>query len=84
MGVVYKAEDTKLRRVVSLKFLAPRVDSNDEERERFLQEARAVAALDHPNVCAIYEVGEAAGQPYLAMAYVQGETLTHKIAAGPL
>lgn len=84
MGVVYKAEDTKLRRVVSLKFLAPRIHSDEEERARFLQEARAVAALDHPNVCAIYEVGEAAGQPYLAMAYVQGETLASKIDGQPL
>jgi len=84
MGVVYKAEDTKLRRIVSLKFLAPQIDSNEEERARFLQEARAVASLDHPNVCAIYEVGDANGQPYLAMAYIEGETLAQKIGLGPL
>jgi TolB-like protein/predicted Ser/Thr protein kinase len=84
MGVVYKAEDTKLRRIVSLKFIAPQIASNEEERAHFLQEARAVASLDHPNVCAIYEVGDANGQPYLAMAYIEGETLAQKIGLGPL
>jgi dienelactone hydrolase/predicted Ser/Thr protein kinase len=79
MGVVYKAEDVKLKRTVALKFLPPHLADSEERKERFLIEARAAAALSHPNICVIHEVGEAEDQPYIAMEYVEGETLQHKI-----
>lgn len=72
MGIVYKAEDTKLRRVVALKCLRDRAQNNDEFRARFTREAQAAGALDHPNICSVYELGEAEGQMFLAMAYVEG------------
>ena len=68
MGVVYKAEDTKLDRVVALKFLAPHLLNNDEAKRRFLREAKAAAALHHPNICTVYEIDEADGTTFLAMA----------------
>ena len=81
MGVVYQAEDTRLDRPVALKFLPP--DSfEDCDRERFLNEARAAARIRHPNVCPIYDVEEAEGQIFISMAYLEGETLTRKIARG--
>lgn len=83
MGVVYRAHDTKLDRTVALKFL-PRQSLNDEERERFLREARAAASLDHPNICTIYEIAEAEGHIFFSMAYVEGPTLAEKIQSGPL
>jgi eukaryotic-like serine/threonine-protein kinase len=80
MGRVYLAEDTKLRREVALKVLSAELSSSDRRR-RFLREARAAAALDHPSICAIYEVGEAAENSYIAMQYLSGETLAARIAS---
>jgi len=75
MGVVYKAEDLKLTRTVALKFLPHGLDAHEPERERFLQEARAAAILNHPNVCTIYDIAEADGQQFIVMEYVEGKTL---------
>lgn len=84
MGVVYLAEDMKLGRTVALKFLAPRAIGSEEDRARFLHEAKAEAALSHPNICTIYEVDEAGGQPFIAMQYVEGQDLGELIGQGPL
>ena len=84
MGVVYKAEDTKLKRPVALKFLRSDVLEDEEHKERFLREAQAAAALDHPNICTVYEIDEADGQTFLSMAYLEGETVKQKIKARPL
>jgi serine/threonine protein kinase len=85
MGVVYRAEDTRLGRTVALKFLPPALEPNPRAKARFLDEARAASALDHPNICTIYEVGETAeGQLYLAMACYEGETLKRRLERGPL
>ena len=84
MGVVYKAEDTKLERPVALKFLAAHLLSNEEAKKRFIREAKAAAALDHPNICTLYEIDEASGRTFLAMAYLEGRTLEQMISEGPL
>jgi TolB-like protein/tRNA A-37 threonylcarbamoyl transferase component Bud32/Flp pilus assembly protein TadD len=85
MGVVYKAEDAKLHRIVALKFLASELTKNASAKERFLHEARTASALDHPNICTIYEVDETLeGQLYIAMAFYDGETLEERIYRGPL
>jgi TolB-like protein/predicted Ser/Thr protein kinase len=84
MGVVYKAEDTKLKRIVALKFLPPELTRAADAKARFNREAQAAAALDHPDICTIYEIDEADGQIFISMAYVDGERLTDKIARGPL
>jgi TolB-like protein/Tfp pilus assembly protein PilF len=84
MGVVYKAEDVTLKRSVALKFLPPHLMSSPELKERFLIEAQAAAALSHPNICVIHEVGESEESPYMAMEYVEGETLRDKIKPGPV
>ena len=85
MGVVYRAEDVLLGRTVALKFLPPALTPDPRAKARFLDEARAVAALDHPNICTLYEIGETAeGQLYLAMAYYKGETLKQRLERGPL
>jgi Tol biopolymer transport system component len=85
MGAVYRAEDSLLGRTVALKFLHPTLTPNPQARARFLAEARAASALDHPNLCTLYEVGETAeGQLFLAMAYYEGETLKERLARGPL
>ncbi len=84
MGVVYKAQDTKLDRIVALKFLAPELTREPVARERFIHEAKAASALDHPNICTIHEIDEAEGQTFLAMACVEGQTLRQKIGGGPL
>ena len=84
MGVVYKAEDTKLKRTVALKFLSPQLYQDKTARERIIQEAQAAAALDHPNICTVYEINEFEGQTYIAMAYVEGQSLRDKIASGQL
>lgn len=84
MGVVYSAEDTKLERKVALKFLAPNLLSEEEAKRRFLREAKAAAALHHPNICTVFEVDEADGQLLLAMALLDGEPLEDRIAQGPL
>ena len=84
MGVVYKGEDTKLKRTVALKFLTPQIVGSEEEKTRFVHEAQTTAALDHPNICTAYEIDEADGQPFIAMGYVEGQSLKQKIEAGPL
>ncbi len=84
MGVVYKAEDIKLKRTVALKFLPTEFMRLPEARDRFIREAQAAAALSHPNICTIHEVEEADGQPYIAMEYVEGESLRQKVAKGPM
>jgi TolB-like protein len=84
MGVVYKAEDLKLKRCVALKFLPPHLMDSRELKERFLIEAQAAAALSHPNICVIHEVGESEERPYIAMEYVEGDTLRDKIKKGTL
>ena len=84
MGVVYEGEDTRLERVVALKFLAPRLISDERLRKRFEREAKATAALDHPNICTVFEIDEAEGRTFLTMAFVEGQTVKDKIAARPL
>ncbi|MGB2696227.1 MAG: protein kinase [Candidatus Zixiibacteriota bacterium] len=84
MGVVYRAEDVKLKRLVALKFLAPQILGSEEEKARFLNEAQATALLDHPNICTIYEIDEVKGQTFIAMGYIEGQSLKDKIASGSL
>ena len=76
MGEVYLAEDSRLDRKVAIKFLSAESASDEGAKKRLMREARAAAKLDHPNICAIYEVGEADGQTFIVMQYVEGETLT--------
>ncbi len=80
MGIVYKAEDTKLKRMVALKFLPQHFLSSGEEKSRFIQEAQAVAALNHTNICTIHEIDEHDGQTFIAMEYIEGQSLKDKIA----
>jgi len=84
MGVVYKAEDTKLKRSVALKFLTPQALRSEEEKTRFINEAQAAAALDHPNICTVHEIDEANGQTFIAMACIEGQNVKDKIDSGPL
>ena len=85
MGVVYKAEDTKLKRTVALKFLPPELTRDSEAKERFIQEAQAASSLDHPNICNVHEIGETGEeQMFIAMACYEGETLKKRIERGPL
>jgi serine/threonine protein kinase/formylglycine-generating enzyme required for sulfatase activity/dienelactone hydrolase len=84
MGVVYKAEDTKLKRTVAVKFLPSELSDDSEAGERFLREAQAAAALSHPHICTIHEINEEERQPFIVMEYVEGQSLNQKIKRGPL
>ncbi len=84
MGVVYKAEDTRLERTVALKFLAPHLVADPEIRARFTREAKAAATLNHPNICTVYEIEEIEGRTFISMAYIDGQGLDEQIAQGPL
>ena len=83
MGVVYKAQDTKLKRTVALKFLPQELTHISEVKDRFMREAQAAAALDHPHICTVYEFDEAEEKTFISMAYIEGQSLQKKIESGP-
>src|SRR4029434_10630151 len=84
MGEVYKAKDTRLERTVAIKVLPQRLSASPETRQRFEREARTISQLSHPHICALYDVGREGETEYLVMEYLEGETLSERLAKGPL
>jgi serine/threonine protein kinase/Tfp pilus assembly protein PilF len=84
MGVVYKAEDLRLKRTVALKFLVPQAVGDEDEKARLVNEAQAAASLDHPNICTVFEIDDVDGQTFIAMAYVEGHTVKERVRGGTL
>jgi non-specific serine/threonine protein kinase len=84
MAVVYKAKDTRLDRIVAMKFLSTELTKDGQAKKRFVQEAKAAAALEHPNICTVYEVDEADDQTFIAMSYIEGQSLKDKLQDGPM
>src|SRR6202049_4836968 len=84
MGEIYRARDTRLERIVAIKVLPAQLSSDPQFRDRFDREARAISALDHPHICALYDVGEQDGTSFLVMQYLEGDTLQDRLTKGAL